>query len=106
MVSEINVFLHSTQKFKMAAKKWRENDFWEKLPDDSANIKGGQKFHGNGSISYHFQDKCILEFYTEIQYGRQKSWGKQFFPKLPGDSADTLGVKNLPTSLYLVPFLR
>ena len=30
-ISEINAFLRFTQKFRMAA-KWRENDFWEKLP--------------------------------------------------------------------------
>ena len=28
IVSEINAFLHFTQKFKMATKRWRKNDFW------------------------------------------------------------------------------
>ena len=33
-VSEINVFLRFTQKFKMATKNGGENDFWQKVADD------------------------------------------------------------------------
>ena len=35
-VSEINVFLHFTQKFKKAVKNGKENNFWQKVTDDSA----------------------------------------------------------------------
>ena len=37
-ISEINVFLRFTQKFMMAAKNGKENDFWGNAPVDSADI--------------------------------------------------------------------
>ena len=43
-ISEINAFLRFTQKFKMATKNWWENNFWQKVPDDSVHTPEGQKF--------------------------------------------------------------
>ena len=43
-VFKINVFLHFTQEFKMAAKNWQENDSWEKSAVDSANTLWVKKF--------------------------------------------------------------
>ena len=58
-VSQIDVFLCFTQKFKMAAKNGRENDFWGKLPVD-CRYPTGQKFHQNRSISHSYRDECVL----------------------------------------------
>ena len=52
-VSKINVFLHLTQKFKMAAKMAR-NIFWEKLPDVSANTLGVKNFVSAIFNIFHF----------------------------------------------------
>ena len=52
-------------------KKWRENDFKEKLPVDSAV----QNFRRNRSISLYFRDKRIFAFNAENQDGR-KNGGK------------------------------
>ena len=54
----------------------------------------GQNVHQNRSISLRFRDKHIFAFYTEIQDGRQKRWGKDFCAKSPVDYADTLRIKN------------
>ena len=85
--------------------KWRENDFCEKLPVDSAEtlwVKNfvqkilskslcvGQKFPRNRSISLCFRDKHIFAFNTEIQDGRQKWQENNFYEKSSVDFADTL----------------
>ena len=57
-VSEINMFLRFTQKFKMAAKSVWENNFWGKCV--------GQKFRRNHSISLRFQDKLVFVFNAKI----------------------------------------
>ena len=49
-VSEINMFLHFTQKFKLVG-----------------------KIH-----TLRFRDKHVFAFYAEIQAGRQKWWGNDF----------------------------
>ena len=43
-VFKINAFMCFTQKFKMASKKWWENDLWEMSQVDSADTLEGQKF--------------------------------------------------------------
>ena len=53
-VSEINVFLRLTQKFKMAAKSGIENNFCEKLPVDCTNtlwVKNFVKIALSDSVS-------------------------------------------------------
>ena len=45
-------------------------------------------------MSHVFRDKCVFEFHTEIQDGRQTCQENYFWEKSPVDSADTVGVKN------------
>ena len=85
--------------------KWRENDFCENSPVDSADtlwVKHFvkiQKLPRNHFISLHFRDKRIFVFDTKIQDGRQK-WRENvfffvfFYTLMPVDSADTLWVKH------------
>ena len=70
-VSEIIVLLRFTQKFKMAAKNGRENDFWGKSPVD-CRYPVGQKFCQNRFILHSYRDECLFHFYAEIQDGHQK----------------------------------
>ena len=70
--SQINMFLHFTQKFKMVAKSGGENHFRENLPVDSTDTLHGQKFRQNSSSLFRFQDKHVFVFYAEIQDGSQK----------------------------------
>ena len=73
--------------------KWRESDFCEKLPVNSAytlRVKNFVKI----TISHLFRDKCAFAFDAEIQDGCQK-WRKcDFCLKLPVDSSYTLRDKN------------
>ena len=80
--------------------KWRENDFWEKSPVDSADTYG-PKILSKSLISLRFQDKCIFAFYAEIQNGRKKWRKNDFWGKLPEDSAVTLWVKNFVEKIIL-----
>ena len=74
--------------------KWWENDLWEMSPVDSADMIEGQKFRRNCSISHSFRDKCVYVFYAGIHDGCQK-WGENnFWKKSPGNSGDTLAIKN------------
>ena len=57
-------------------RKWPENNFWEKLPDDSADTFGEKKLYQNHS--HHFRDKCLLGFYVEIQDGPPKGRKNDF----------------------------
>ena len=70
--------------------KWRENNFFEKTPVDSADTLRIK----NLSISLHLRDKHVFVFYAEIQDGRQKWRENNFCEKSPVDSADTMRVKN------------
>ena len=80
--------------------KWRENNFWEKSPIDSADTLRVKNCR-NCSISLHFRDKRIFAFYAEIQDGCKKWRKNDFCRKLPEDSTGTLGVKK-----NLAPFPR
>ena len=64
-VSEINTFLHFTQKFKMAAKSGGKKIF-EKIASRLCRYPMGKKFCQNRSISLRFQDKLIFAFNAEI----------------------------------------
>ena len=44
----------------------------------SLHILWGLKIHQKCSIWNHFQDKCVIAFYAEIQDGHQKLAGKGF----------------------------
>ena len=57
----------------MAAK----NSFWEKSPDDSADILG-VKIFVEVTILHCFREKCFLVFYVEFPDGRQKWWEKDY----------------------------
>ena len=91
-ISEIIVFLRFTQKFKMAAKNGRENNFWGKSPVD-CRYPAGQKFCQNRFISHSYRDECLFDFYAEIQDGHQKWRENDFWGKSPVDSPDTLQIK-------------
>ena len=39
-------------------------------------------------------EKCVFDFYTEIQDGRKEWQENDFWKKMLDDSADTLGVKH------------
>ena len=92
-VSDINMFLHFTQKFKMAAKSGRKI-FLRKVASGLYKYPVGQKFCRNRFISLRFRDKHIFLFKTEIQDGRQKWRENNFWEKSPVDSADTLWIEN------------
>ena len=98
----MNVFLDFTQKFKTAAEKCWEIVFFfflfflgGEIARRVCRYPGGQKFYQKNSISHRFRYKCVFAFYAEIQDGHQKWWEKDLWEKLPNDSADTLGVKNI-----------
>ena len=46
--------------------KWRENDFCEKSPIDSADTLQIKFFYQNQSILLCFRDKCVCAFNAEI----------------------------------------
>ena len=43
-ISEINVFFANYAECIDGHKKWRENDFWQKVEDDSLNFLGAKTF--------------------------------------------------------------
>ena len=71
-VPEINVFLHFTQKCKMATKKWLENNFWEKLSLDSVNTLGAQNFVEIAIFCIIFEINVLLRFMQKIQDGKTR----------------------------------
>ena len=81
-VSEVNMFLRFTQKFKMAAKRGRKAVFWQNVASRLCRYPAGQKFRQNRSISLRFRDKHVFAFYTEIQDGRQKWRENDFWQKV------------------------
>ena len=93
-VSEINVFLCFTQKFKMATQNGRKMIFWEKLPDNSASTMRVRNFIKIILPRTVSEINEFFAFYTENQYDHQKWQENNFWEKLPDDSVDTRGVKN------------
>ena len=94
--SEINVFLHLTQNFKMAAKNGRKNEFWQKVAHHYIYTLGNQNFRRDLSILYHSRDKCIFAFDTEFQDGLLNMARIRFLVKVAEDSCVYhWGVKNL-----------
>ena len=82
---KINAFLHFTQKFKMATKKWRESDLCKMWPVHSADTLWVQNFCRNRSIPHRFRGECsFMQKFKRVA----KSGGKVIFAKkLPVDSA-------------------
>ena len=76
-VSEINAFLHFTQKFKMAAKSDRKR-FSGKVASRRCRYPAVQKFCQNHSILLRFQDKGFLDFMQKFKMAT-KSGGKTSF---------------------------
>ena len=93
-VSEINLFLHFTQKFKMAAKNGGKTIF-AKIRHYTLHISCGPKFLPKSLLSRTVSKiNAFLQFYAEIQDGRLKWRENDFWEKSAVDSADLLGVKN------------
>ena len=90
-VSEINLYLRLTQKFKMATKSGGKR-FLGRVVSRLCRHPVGQKFRRNRSITLRFRD--FLRFTQKFKMVA-KSGGKMFFcKKSPVDSGDTLWVKN------------
>ena len=87
-ISEITTFLCFTPKFKIPPPPKNGGKRLCRHPKS-------QKFCRKHLISHHFRDKCIFEFYAEIQDGRQKWWENDFSGKKAAHSANAPGVKNL-----------
>ena len=86
--SELNVFLHFTQNFKINVffalcrnTRWLPKvagkQFWQKLPVD-CRYHADQKFCQNHSISHHFRHVCILRKNSRWP---PKMTGKRFLAK-------------------------
>ena len=103
-VSEINAFLHFTQKFKTSAKNSGKAIVGE-IASRLCLYSAGQKCCRNGSILNPFRE-CVFTFYAEIQDGRKKWQESDFWEKSLVDSTDTLRSTISSKSLYLAPFLR
>ena len=69
--------------------KWRENDFWDNWPEDSADTMRIKNFI---KIALAHSVSEIKKFYTEIQDGREKWQENDFWGKSPVDSTDNLRV--------------
>ena len=80
-VLEINVFLHFTQKFKMAAKNGRKTIFG-KVSSKLCRSSVEQKFRQNRCISHHFEDRCVFAFLRRNSRWLPNMAGKQFSGKL------------------------
>ena len=87
-ISELNVFLHFTQKFKMATKNGRKTVCGK---SEHMDTMGDHKCCQNYFILHNFQEKCFIlhrfrkkkvffwgAFYTKIQDG----WRQNFFVKI------------------------
>ena len=71
------MFLHFTQKFKMAAKSGRKTIFGEKLPVNSADILGVKNFALSHTVS---EINTILRFKQKFKMAA-KNGGKTIFGK-------------------------
>ena len=93
-VSEINTFLHFTQKFKMAAKSGGKTLFCKTSPVDSPYtlwVKNFIKIALSCSVS---EINTFFAFYAEIQDGCQKWRENDFWEKSLVESPNTFRVKN------------
>ena len=101
--TKIISFLHFMQKFNMAAKKWRENDFWQYIADDSVCtlwVKNFVKMAVSHTVSkinafLHFTQK----FSMAVKNGGKIIFGK----KLEITLHIPCGSKILSKSLYVIP---
>ena len=76
--------------------------FLGKVASRLCRYSAGKKIRQNHPISHHFWDKCVFVFYAEIQDGCQRWQENDFWEMSPADSADTLWVKILSNSLYIL----
>ena len=77
----------------MATKKWRENDFWQTVADDSVITLWIKNFT-EIALSRTISEMCIFAFYAKIQYGRQKMAGNHFWQTVVDNITHTLRVKH------------
>ena len=80
-VSEINVCLRFTQKFKMAAKRGGKT-ICEKDTSILCWHPVSQKFRQNRSISHRVRDKCVFTFFCKNPRWPPKMAGKWFLGKV------------------------
>ena len=73
--------------------KWRENDFWEKTPVDSADTLWVNNFVEIALSRSISEINMFLRFMQKFKMAA-KSGGKTIFAKSPVDSANTLWLKN------------
>ena len=76
-VSEKNMFLSFTQKFKMAAKMMGRR-FLRKVASRICKYSGGPKFCGNNSMSHCFRDKCALCRNSRSTWQESNFWQKSW----------------------------
>ena len=77
-VSEINAFLRFMQKFKTAAKKLMENNFWEKSQVDSADTLPVQNFVKISLSGTVIEINTFLCFAQKFKMAAKKWWENNF----------------------------
>ena len=113
-ICKINIFLCSTQKFKMAAKKLPQFYFFiavqPKFQDGCQKLQKKQLGENRQMTADTLGSRTISMinmFYISHRNSRWPlKWGKQFFVKSLYDSVDTLEVNISLISLYFTPVPR
>ena len=105
-ISEINVFLHFMQKFKMATKRGMKMNFWQTVADDSVNtlqVKNFVEITLSLTIS---EINAFLHFKQKFKMAA-KNGGKTIFgKKLQINLHIPCGSKISSKSPYLLRFSR
>ena len=102
-ISEINAFFALYAEIQDGRQKWRENNFGEKSPVDSADAVWVKTFVESRSVS---KTNIFLHLTQKFKMAA-KSGGKTIFGKLCQQTLQIpCGSKILSKSLYLIPFSR
>ena len=104
-VTKIISFLHFMQKFNMAAKKWRENDFWQNIADDTVYTLGVKNFV-EMAVSHTISEINAFLHFTQKFNMAVKNGRKTMFCKKLQTLHIPCGSKSLSKSLNLTPFAR
>ena len=91
--TKIIIFLHFMQKFNMAAKKWRENDFWQNIADDSVYILRVKNFI-EMAVSRTVAKIIVFLHFTQKFNMAVKNGGKSIFDKKVQITQNIPQVKN------------
>ena len=81
-VSEINVFMCFTQKFKMAAKNGKENDFWENSPVDSSYTLALKNFNEIALSRTVFEIFTLFYIPLKSKMAAKSSENFSFLPRI------------------------